>query len=54
MLIFYSAGLLIFRTFAFWHQSKKLLVWLLVLAAVSANSMIYRSNTDFHLDSFAF
>ncbi|KAG2143119.1 hypothetical protein BD769DRAFT_1035728 [Suillus cothurnatus] len=28
-----AEGLLIFRTFAFWHQSKKLLVWLLVLAA---------------------
>ncbi|KAG2087470.1 hypothetical protein BD769DRAFT_473607 [Suillus cothurnatus] len=30
-----AEGLLIFRTFAFWHQSKKLLVWLLVLAASS-------------------
>ncbi|KAG1745758.1 hypothetical protein EDB19DRAFT_2037662 [Suillus lakei] len=29
-----AEGLLIIRTFAFWHQSKKLLVWLLVLAAV--------------------
>ncbi|KAG1805876.1 hypothetical protein EV424DRAFT_1429232 [Suillus variegatus] len=28
-------GLLIFRTFAFWHQNKKLLVWLIVLAAFS-------------------
>ncbi|KAG1841439.1 hypothetical protein DFJ58DRAFT_74250 [Suillus subalutaceus] len=30
-----AEGLLIFRTFAFWHQNKKLLVWLLVLAAFS-------------------
>ncbi|KAG2065283.1 hypothetical protein BDR04DRAFT_1145454 [Suillus decipiens] len=30
-----SYSLLIFRTFAFWHQNKKLLVWLLVLAALS-------------------
>ncbi|OJA09729.1 hypothetical protein AZE42_06858 [Rhizopogon vesiculosus] len=27
-------GLLIFRTFAFWHQSKKVLVWLFILAAI--------------------
>ncbi|KAG1805877.1 hypothetical protein EV424DRAFT_1544212 [Suillus variegatus] len=30
-----AEGLLIFRTLAFWHQNKKLLVWLLVLAAFS-------------------
>lgn len=30
-----AEGLLICRTFAFWHQNKKLLVWLLVLAAFS-------------------
>ncbi|KAJ8582298.1 hypothetical protein M405DRAFT_800474 [Rhizopogon salebrosus TDB-379] len=35
-------GLLIFRTFAFWQQSKKVLIWLLVLAAVGANLMIRR------------
>ncbi|KAG2152736.1 hypothetical protein DEU56DRAFT_957736 [Suillus clintonianus] len=29
-----AEGLLIFRTFAFWHQNKKLLAWLLVLAAI--------------------
>ncbi|KAG2346539.1 hypothetical protein BDR05DRAFT_906949 [Suillus weaverae] len=29
-----AEGLLIFRTFAFWHQSKTLLVWLIVLAAI--------------------
>ncbi|KAG1776226.1 hypothetical protein EV702DRAFT_1046377 [Suillus placidus] len=28
-----AEGLLIFRTFAFWHQSKTLLVWLIVFAA---------------------
>ncbi|KAG1899736.1 uncharacterized protein F5891DRAFT_1189544 [Suillus fuscotomentosus] len=30
-----AEGLLIFRTWAFWHQNKKMLVWLLVLAAFS-------------------
>ncbi|KAG1805871.1 hypothetical protein EV424DRAFT_1544207 [Suillus variegatus] len=30
-----AEGLLIFRTLAFWHQNKKLMVWLLVLAAFS-------------------
>ncbi|KAG1808868.1 uncharacterized protein BJ212DRAFT_629021 [Suillus subaureus] len=30
-----AEGLLIFRTYAFWHQNKKLLTWLLVLAAFS-------------------
>ncbi|KAG2059340.1 hypothetical protein BDR06DRAFT_1003465 [Suillus hirtellus] len=35
LLIIYSEGLLIFRTWAFWHQNKKTLVWLLVLAAFS-------------------
>ncbi|KAG1789002.1 uncharacterized protein HD556DRAFT_1399858 [Suillus plorans] len=30
-----SYGLLIFRTWAFWHQNKKTLVWLLVVAAFS-------------------
>ncbi|KAG1795606.1 uncharacterized protein HD556DRAFT_1362776 [Suillus plorans] len=30
-----AEGLLIFRTLAFWHQNKKLLVWLLVLAVFS-------------------
>ncbi|KAG2152735.1 hypothetical protein DEU56DRAFT_513087 [Suillus clintonianus] len=29
-----AEGLLIFRTFAFWQQSKKVLVWLLLLAAI--------------------
>ncbi|KAG1745755.1 hypothetical protein EDB19DRAFT_462200 [Suillus lakei] len=29
-----AEGLLIFRTFAFWQQSKKVLAWLLVLAAI--------------------
>ncbi|KAJ8579372.1 hypothetical protein M405DRAFT_835887, partial [Rhizopogon salebrosus TDB-379] len=28
-----TEGLLIFRTFAFWQQSKKVLIWLLILAA---------------------
>ncbi|KAJ8583739.1 hypothetical protein M405DRAFT_866792 [Rhizopogon salebrosus TDB-379] len=28
-----AEGLLIFRTFAFWRQSKKMLIWLLTLAA---------------------
>ncbi|KAG1860893.1 hypothetical protein F4604DRAFT_1112580 [Suillus subluteus] len=30
-----AEGLLIFRTYAFWHENKKLLKWLLVLAAFS-------------------
>jgi len=29
-----AEGLLIFRTFAFWQQSKKVLIWLLILAAI--------------------
>ncbi|KAG1737412.1 hypothetical protein EDB19DRAFT_1909732 [Suillus lakei] len=29
-----AEGLLIIRTFAFWHQNKKVLVWLLVLAVI--------------------
>ncbi|KAG1813557.1 uncharacterized protein BJ212DRAFT_1482457 [Suillus subaureus] len=33
MSIIAAEGLLIFRTFAFWHRNKKILVWLLVLAA---------------------
>ncbi|KAJ8583233.1 hypothetical protein M405DRAFT_867188 [Rhizopogon salebrosus TDB-379] len=32
-----AEGLLIFRTFAFWQQSKKVLIWLLILAAVVAS-----------------
>ncbi|KAG1745756.1 hypothetical protein EDB19DRAFT_1906266 [Suillus lakei] len=31
---FYPVGLLIFRTFAFWHKNRKLLVWLLILAVI--------------------
>ncbi|KAJ8583835.1 hypothetical protein M405DRAFT_866720 [Rhizopogon salebrosus TDB-379] len=29
-----AEGLLIFRTYAFWQQSKKVLIWLLILAAI--------------------
>jgi hypothetical protein len=46
-------GLLIFRTFAFWKQSKKVLIWLLVLAAVRADLVICRPELNLHSDRFA-
>jgi hypothetical protein len=49
----YYSGLLIFRTFTFWHQNKKLLVWLIVLATIRANLMIHRSKLKVHVDRSA-
>lgn len=46
-------GLLIFRTFAFWQKSKKVLTWLLILAAVRVNLMMHQSELNSHLDRFA-
>jgi hypothetical protein len=46
-------GLLIFRTYAFWQQSKKVLIWLLILAAVRADSVIRRSELNLHSNRFA-
>ncbi|KAG1842450.1 hypothetical protein C8R48DRAFT_737638 [Suillus tomentosus] len=39
-----AEGLLIFRTLAFWHQSKKLRVWLLVFAAFCIAAAVGVSN----------
>jgi hypothetical protein len=46
-------GLLIFRTYAFLQQSKKVLIWLLILAAVRADLVIRRSELNLHSDRFA-